>query len=504
VLLAMVSLAACTAGSSRSTQVPAVVVARETPEAAALTQQLADAKRLVNDKDWPRALAALRAVVDARTFRSLPRDVQYRALAVASRVAIYHGPAKLGYEYLGRLIALPQSNYDDWLQRLRAADKLDNRADTVGTLTVMMQRWPDRTGQLNPAYIVRVINEARGLPDDKASSLLQALFAAHWKLKWGIEASAAWRDLTLLLLEKGRLPEALNVSAHVTDVYVLVAMRADRRFDAVVAASPAQFDIEAAAEREFQAFQEAADKSPQSLELKSWVINSLLRQQHYEAALAAADSVLSDIRSTIYPEKLFEDYADRVPWFLNLRSIALQRVGRWDEALTQLAAASLLSEPGGGNVDELINLGILDCALGRPRDALAAIGRVGERTSPYGAMQKEAVTLDAAVQLADEKPIERSLQYLHMHRADAPNTYEEALVIANQLHRAARVLVAQLLDTSERQDALLGVQAFAPTPGTPRDMEIDARHRAVMLRPEVQAAIQKVGRVDSYRLEAPL
>jgi hypothetical protein len=114
------------------------------------------------------------------------------------------------------------------------------------------------------------------------------------------------------------------------------------------------------------------------------------------------------------------------------------------------------------------------------------------------------VTLDAAVQLADEKPIERSLQYLHMHRADAPNTYEEALVIANQLHRAARVLVAQLLDTSERQDALLGVQAFAPTPGTPRDMEIDARHRAVMLRPEVQAAIQKVGRVDSYRLEAPL
>ena len=481
----------------------AVVVADETPEAAALTQQLASAMKLVNDKDWPRALAALRAVVDARAFRSLSRDVQYRALAAAGRVATYHGPAKLGYEYLGRLVAMPQSNYDDWLERLRAAEKLDHSADTVSTLTVMMQRWPDRSGQLNPDYIMKVVNEARGLPNDRAWSLLQALFAAHWKLKWGIEASAAWRDLTLLLLEKGRISDAVNVSAHVTDVYVLVAMRADRRFDVIVAASPAQFDIEAATEREFQALQEAAEKSPQSLALKSWVIDSLLRQQHYEAALAAADSVLSDIRSTNYPEKLFEDYADRESWFLNLRSIALQRVGRWDEALAQLAAASLLPEQFGGNVDQLINLGYLDCALGRPRDALAAIGSVVERTSPYGAMQKQAVILDAAVQLADAKQIERSLQYLHMHREDAPDIYEDALVIANQLRRAAHVLVAQLLDTSERQDALLSIQAFAPTPGTPRDMEIDARRRAVILRPDVQAATKKVGRVDSYRLEAP-
>ena len=44
---------------------------------------------------------------------------------------------------------------------------------------------------------------------------------------------------------------------------------------------------------------------------------------------------------------------------------------------------------------------------------------------------------------------------------------------------------------------------FAPTPGTPHDMELDARARALLARPEVRAAIDKVGRVASYPLEAP-
>jgi hypothetical protein len=34
-------------------------------------------------------------------------------------------------------------------------------------------------------------------------------------------------------------------------------------------------------------------------------------------------------------------------------------------------------------------------------------------------------------------------------------------------------------------------------------MELEARQRAMIARPEVQAAIRKVGRVASYRLEEP-
>jgi hypothetical protein len=55
------------------------------------------------------------------------------------------------------------------------------------------------------------------------------------------------------------------------------------------------------------------------------------------------------------------------------------------------------------------------------------------------------------------------------------------------------------MDKGQRQDALLSVQSFAPMQGTPRDMDLEARRRAVITRPEVQAAIRQVGRVEVTR-----
>ena len=502
-LLAALCVVACTVNSAKFTVESETVVTTKMGALSALTQQLADAMVLVREKEWPRALAALRAVIEARHFNDLPSDVKYQALSTASRVAIYHGPPKLGYGYLDRVVAMPQATYDDWLERLREADKKGNNSASVGTLTLMMQRWPDRTGQLDEEYILTVVGQASHLSADAALGLLQALYDAHWKLRWGVEASAAWRDLALLLLGKGRITEAVDVAAHVTDVYVLIAMRADRRFDALVARSPEHFDIVAATEREFQIFQSAAEKSPQALELRSWVVESLLRQQHYEAALAASDSVLSDIRSTNYPDKLYEDYDEQRSWFLDIRSTALERAGRWDEAIAQLKAASLLNQKYGGNVDQLINLGDLYCELGRPSDALAAIGSMVAATSPFGAMQLESVRLEAAAQLGDTRQVGLSLEYLRAHRADASSTYIDSLIILDQLDQGAHILVTQLLDKDQRQSALLGLQSFAPTPGTPRDKELEARRRMLITRSDVQAAIQKVGRVESYRLQAP-
>jgi hypothetical protein len=477
------------------------LAAGTSPDPLAATQQLAEAMKLVAQKDWPRALAALRTIIDAKSFGGLSSDFKYKALSTAGKVALYHGPPELGYEYLGRVVALPQSNYADWLERLRAAEKLDRKADSIGILTVLMRRWPDRNAELNPDSILRTVDDAERSRHGGAFALLEALYAAHWKLKWDVEPSTAWRNLVLLLLEDDRFAAANDVAHHVTDTYILIAMRADRRFDAVVAANPAQFDIEAAADREFKARQAAAEKTPQSLKLKLLVIDSLLRQQHYEAALAASDSILLDIQSTNYPQKLYVDYDDERPWFLNLRSIALQRVGRWDDAVAQLNAASQLLEKYSGNVDELINLAYLYCELARPNDALSALGRMVADTSPYGAMRVQALRADAYSQLGDSKQLEHSLRYLRSHRADLPAAYADTLITLNQLDRAAHELVVELLDKVERQEALEHIQSYAPMLGTPRDMEWDARRRAIIARPDVQASIQKVGRIEAYSLE---
>jgi tetratricopeptide (TPR) repeat protein len=468
---------------------------------APLSQQLADAKKLVADKNWPDATKALQGIIEANSFGRLSVDLQHEVLITAGEAALDHGSSTLAYEYFARATSLSKADFDDWFGRLRAADKVGNTADSVSTLTVLVQRWPDRSIQFPPRYIRNVIEEAKQSGRDSDLPLLQGLYDAHWKLKWDIEPSAAWRDLILRLVEKGRLAQAIDVSAHVTDVYVLISMRADRRFDAVIAANAAQFDIDAAAKREFQAFQAAAENAPKSLELQLHVIEALLSQQHYEAALAACDSVLVSIRSTNYPAKLYTDYDEYYNWILDERSDLLERVGRWDEAVAQITAASNILENDAGNVSQLINLAHVYCDLDRPEEALEAIGRITAKTSSYGAMQLEKVRLNAASQLGDSSQAARSMQYLEMHRADLPDAYEDALIYVNQLDRAAKLLLERLRDENQRSQALADVQTYAAPLRTPRQVEYYARWRTVLARRDVQAAIQQVGRVEEYKLE---
>jgi tetratricopeptide (TPR) repeat protein len=465
-------------------------------------QQWDQALRLLEDKNWPGAIAALRVIIEAKSFDTLPAHSRYEALSIAGKVMVQHGTLELGYEDLVRTTAMPEAAFGDWLARLQAARRLGNEDDSVVCLTLIARKWPANVAKFDSDYLFRIVDGSSRLKRDTRLSLLQALYDAHWKLKWDIEPSASWRDLALLLVDKGRLPGAIDVSGHVTDVYVLLAMRADRRFDAVVSAAQSQFDIEAAAEREFHWFESASERAPQFLELQSDVLRVLLEQRRYSGMLASADAVLLAIQSTNFPTKLYEDYDAQLSLFLELRAIALERAGRYDEAVAQLTAASLLPENGGGNVSQLIDLGALYCALGRPKEALSAIGSVLTATSPYGASAMEMVRLDASVQMTDSKGAESSLRFLRIHRADSPSDYEYALMLMNQPDRAAEELIAQLRDADDRQNALRFVQTYAPVTGTARELDLDARRRAVIARADVQAAIRKVGRVEAYRLES--
>lgn len=499
----MLGVAGCVGGHSTQPVDHTAASAGNASDETLATQQFAQTKQLIADKNWPQALSALGAIIDAKSFLRLSRDFQYRVLSIAARTALQHGTAPVAYACFVRLTSFPQATFDDWVGRLNAAHKVGNDSDEVNTLTVLEQRWPEQSKAFNFEYVFQVIDNATQSAPHSLLPLLQALHDAHWKLTGDIEPSYPWRDLVLLLMESGRLPAAIDVSAHITDVYVLIEMRADRRFDAVVAANPQRFDIDKAAAREFHDLQAAVEKFPQSLALRAAVLKMLLAQQHYAAMLGAADDLITDFQSTNYRRRLFEDYDQQYPWILNLRATALERLGQWDDAVAQLTAASLLDENHRSNVSQLINLADLYCRLGRPLDARASLDKMVTETSPYGTMELESTKLDAAYQLGDTQEVERSLRYLREHRKDEPSTYEDALIVVNQLDGATHELVQELSDVNERREALLNIQNYAPTPGTPLEMEREARFRTVIARPEIQAAIRKVGRVESYRLEAP-
>jgi tetratricopeptide (TPR) repeat protein len=465
--------------------------------------------KLVADKNWPQALMALQSILEAQSFTSLSEDTQYRVLKVTSNTALYHGTPELAHQYSARLVSMRQADFDDWQDRVRAAGKLNDTVDGISSLTIMVIRWPDRFARSNDSaslngYVRQVIKVAPQNPRVSVFPLLMALYDAHWKPDLVVEPSDAWRDLTLLLVQNGRLAEAVDVAHHVSDPYDLIAMRADRRYGALIAAIPARFDIQAAANRELLDFQDASERNQHSLELRMRLIVSLVRQRRYETALAASDSILSDIKSTNYPERMYSDSGDWTPWFLHMRAIALERLGRWDEALAQLSTASLMPGKQYSNVDQLLALAGDYCGLERPNDALAAIHKIPAGINAAGQMRLEAEQLDAAIQLGDSKGASQSLEYLKSHRADRPGDYLLALIDMNQLDRAAQELIRQLGDESQRRQALLGAQDFPPNPMAPRDLRLEAKRRALISRPDVRRAIDKVGRIESYPFENPV
>jgi len=438
----------------------------EAAENPSIVQQLADAKKMMAAQNFTHAETTLRSIAASKDFTTLSVDDQRRVLE----------------------------------NLVNTAAKLRRQDDTAAALTALVQRWPEQIGELDDHFTLQFLAESHQLSGDKLLPLLQALYDAHWKLKWGIEPSTAWRDLALLLLDKGKLTDAVEVSGHVTDTYVLIAMRADRRFDPVAAAARSQFDIPAAAERELRGLQAMADATPKSLELQSHTIEALGNQLHYGAMLAAADAIVLEATSTNYPDKLYQDYDEQYQWILSDRAAALERFGEWDEAVEVLTNSSKLI---GADAGQPLDLASLYCDLGRPKEALSALEQIAADPNAFGGMQVELVRLDAATQLGDAKQVARSLQYLSAHRSDSLSTYESALVLVNQLDKAAELLVTRLHDPRDRLDTLETIQTYVEPPATPRRMELDARWQAVLARPEVQSAANKVGRIDSYHLEPP-
>jgi tetratricopeptide (TPR) repeat protein len=497
-ILALIATLGLTACASDKQTKPVDAAVSGLPGHAA--SDVAAREESAEDKKLDARLTALEATIKAPTFETSPSQYQYRALSTAGVLAISRDKPKLGYTYLVRAVAMPDADFDIRLAQTFTAGRLGYVADAVNGLTVMARQWPDQLSSVEGGelFIADVLDQAGKVPRSARLTLLESLHDGRWTPKLGNARTAIWRDLTMLLLEAERRSEAIEVSLQVTDVYTLIAMRSDRRFDAVIAANPAHFDIDNAADQELRGLQAAADATPQSLELQRRVVVALLSRQRYEAALAAADSAFAAIKSTNYPRKLYEDYEQRSSAFLDARAVALERMGRWDEAVAELTVAG-----GGGNVNQLINLGSLYCEMGRPHEALSVISTVDARTSHYGTMQEESVRLDAAEQLGNSRDVERSLQYLRVHRADAPSAYLGALIVVSRLDKAAHELIAQLTDVDQRQDALQSVQEYGEVPGTAWDGELNARWRKVVDRKDVQAVIHRVGRVESYHLELP-
>lgn len=455
----------------------------------ALTQAIATLQK----GDLAAGGARLRALIASTDFTSLSSDDQHLALSTAAGLALEQNDLTQAGALLRRSTAMEQATIEEWQERTNVAFQVGDSPETCRSLTVLVRRWPTALTGLNELAVGRLF-WVDGCPDAEARlDLLDALHRARWT-PLSFDISPSWRDLTLLLLERKQIDRAREVAADVTEPVSLISMRVDNRFDAVVRANPEHFDIAKAQDLETKHLREEVRRSPRSMAVLVRLLRSLANGGQYAELLQIAEAAIREAGTV--GATSFDDVDTRLSWVMYQRARALEGEGRWQEAVDQLADARL----EGDLVSQAINLGYLYCKLDRPYDALNIIAHVTQ-LSPYGKMQLEFVRLLAAVELHDGEATARALNYLREHGDDAMDTLQGALVQAGHPDEAARLLVRRLETPSLRNKALVGLQNDAERPTTSRTREWNALWKAMVARPEIQAAIAKVGKVESFDTE---
>jgi hypothetical protein len=282
-------------------------------------------------------------------------------------------------------------------------------------------------------------------------------------------------------------------------------MRVDRRFDALVRQDPQRFDVMAAAQRQISRYEQEVARQPRSLDALTGLVAACLDTGHYEEAARVAGAVLGRVQDPQAFHAAYDDDATALSGLLDSYARAVMATQPWDDAAGAMELAAEAPEHGSPKVSNLINLGWFYARLGRPGEAVRALAGVpldDTGLTPLDRMQWHAARVAAAVVGDDPQRVRESLGVLSLHRTDASEAYQDALLRAGSEDAAARLLIERLHDHALYRQALLDVQIYAEPPAPLQVLQQRARWRRIVSRPDVQRAILKVGHIESWPLPA--
>jgi beta-barrel assembly-enhancing protease len=388
----------------------------------------------------------------------------------------------------------------DWDARFRAAYARQSDSDAVDALTVIAQRWPQLLSHYADRSVLRVINALAQSPpeQERRLQLLRALYAARWKFDYGVEPSNLWGDLVRMLVDRGEFQEARHVVGRIRAPRAILELRVDKRFDVLRKNNPKAFDVRLAAEQELADWAGAAARFPRELDATAELIYAHLNSGKFEEALSLADATLARIQAGS-ARALYDDPENALNWIYDYRGRALRALGEWRECELNLKSALAEPEWGRRNVSNAINLASFYVEFNRIDEAVDALGTLPDPHSPvsgYGRMQVMVVSQAIALARKDAVGARTALDYMREHWSDAPETYRDALLRADEIEDAAAFLIERLLDLQTRASALASVQSYPEAPRSPQGEVIAARWARLLTREDVRSAIAQVGRVE--------
>ncbi len=466
---------------------------------------LADGVKATLDNDGRRGLEILKIVIAAPAFAQLTSDEQHTALFSAALDSLDVDDPQTSEDLLKRASVMPEAQGIDWHERLVASYNNADLADAALSFETIAQRWPATVIKVTDRAIFRMVDGVRKLKDGKERQfdLLSALDDVHWAPKDPFtDASRIWRDYIRDLMEKGAVHRAQAVVNNIRQPYVIVTMRTEQVFDPLVQAAPERFAVEAAMSRYLDSLRTTMSANPSSLTGVNRLAIGLLWDGRPEEALKLTDDALLKALPKNGSKSSFVDAEDDVIWTMDARSRALQLLGRSEEAAAQLERAARRPEDGRVNVSQAINLGQLYARMGRPKDAIAAVADVSPRNvSTYGLLAAEEARAMAYAQTGDEAALAKSIALARSNFDDLPDFLADMLLFANDLDGTAKVYIDGLSDPDRQGTVLLFLQDYRKHPPLSAfDGELERRLDAVRNRPDVRAAVAKVGRIETIPL----
>ena len=312
---------------------------------SAASQELKQALALMVASQWAEADALLTDLVGAEKFQRLTWREQYEALELGAEAALHVRKPERALSLIQAACAMNDANSTDWFLRLRAALSANEAKEAVFALTTLAQRWPKQLAQTQETDLFEYTTGALDSIDSETERY-QLLAALH-RVAFTSEpegASAWWRDLALLQLARGERASALQTLARATDPYVVISIRADKRFDPLREELGERLTVAAAADWSIQAALRAGQRNPTQLQPMVRLAELLVASLRLPPALQVTDAAIE--RQDVQGSKAWSDYERQYPSILAVRAEALRELGRYQAAVTQMEAASRLENVG--------------------------------------------------------------------------------------------------------------------------------------------------------------
>lgn len=465
-----------------------------------------DVFRKLNASKCADVLPDASAIAAAPDFANLRLEGRWAFLQSLTRCAWRSDRTELALEAVDKAIALDAP----WAPESKLRLSLDNNRDpaALAAFDIMAARTPDRMRALDERIVWGLLRAANRLDRSgtRALAIHETLLAQSYKPEYDAPDDALRLSHARLALRHGQTDRAHERLATIEGVRHLLTIRVDKLFDPVrddpVIAS--RLDLTAAAERDVARARARMQAQPRRLEHVQALAQALHVLGRCEEALSEIDRALGSGATSRRPGLIrrYDDVGEQLNWVLNEKAYLLYDLNRPVEARETFRAAIAAGEQDGGkNVSQTINFASRLEAEGRPREALAMLRRMGP-ASPYGDMWAASVKTCAADQLGDAALRTEQLAFLKAHEADNPAALAAGLICTNDLDGAAALYLRRLSDPDRRGEALEALQKFRrfDSPAMVRNPVMAARLAAIRDRPDVIAAVEAVGRIETVPL----